>query len=51
MLATYAGAKAFLATWSQALGEELRSTGVLVQHVNTFWVVCLHFQFLGLHSC
>jgi len=39
MLATYAGAKAFIATWSQALGEELKSTGVLVQLVNTFWVV------------
>jgi len=39
MLATYAGSKGFLTTWSQALGEELKSKGVLVQLVNTFFVV------------
>ena len=39
MLATYSGSKAFLSTWSQALGEELKSKGIVVQLVNTFFVV------------
>jgi len=39
MLATYSGSKAFLSTWTQALGEELKSKGIVVQLVNTFFVV------------
>jgi len=39
MLATYAGSKGFLATWSQALGEELKHKGITVQLINTFFVV------------
>ncbi|KAG8691554.1 hypothetical protein FRC09_011591, partial [Ceratobasidium sp. 395] len=39
MLATYSGTKAFLATWSRALASELKSKGVDVQLVNTYFVV------------
>lgn len=39
LLATYAGSKAFLIGWSQALGEELRRVGVDVAVLNTFFVV------------
>ncbi|KAF8331357.1 3-ketoacyl-CoA reductase [Cantharellus anzutake] len=39
MLATYSGSKAFLSTWSQALAEELKSRGITVQLINTFFVV------------
>ncbi|KAJ7497028.1 3-ketoacyl-CoA reductase [Mycena latifolia] len=39
MLATYSGTKAFLATFSAALQEEVRGHGVVVEHVNTYFVV------------
>lgn len=39
MLATYSGSKAFLAAWSKALAEEYKSKGIVVQLVNTFFVV------------
>ncbi|KIJ51218.1 hypothetical protein M422DRAFT_26645 [Sphaerobolus stellatus SS14] len=39
MLATYSGSKAFLVTWTQALGAELESKGVTVQLFNTYFVV------------
>ncbi|KAK2464197.1 hypothetical protein APHAL10511_003654 [Amanita phalloides] len=39
MLATYSGTKAFLATFSSALGEELRQHNIVVEHVNTYFVV------------
>lgn len=39
MLATYAGSKAFLIGWSQALGEELRRSNVTVSLLNTYFVV------------
>lgn len=39
MLATYAGSKAFLAAWSQALGEELRRSNITVSLLNTYFVV------------
>ncbi|PKI85564.1 hypothetical protein MVES1_000508 [Malassezia vespertilionis] len=39
LLTTYAGSKAFLIAWSQALGEELRHENVDVQLLNTFFVV------------
>ncbi|OAX32365.1 NAD(P)-binding protein [Rhizopogon vinicolor AM-OR11-026] len=39
MLATYSGTKAFLATFTSALAEEVRSQGIVVQHLNTYFVV------------
>jgi len=39
MLATYSGTKAFLATFTSALAEEVRSHGIIVQHLNTYFVV------------
>lgn len=39
MLATYAGSKGFVVTWSQALAEELKQHNITVELVNTFFVV------------
>ncbi|TIA89568.1 hypothetical protein E3P99_02029 [Wallemia hederae] len=39
LLATYTGSKSFLLSWSQALGEEVKSKGVTVELVNTYFVV------------
>lgn len=39
MLATYSGTKAFLETFTSALAEEVRSHGVVVQNLNTYFVV------------
>ena len=39
LLATYAGSKAFLSGWSQALGEELRRSNITVSLLNTYFVV------------
>ncbi|BGP21783.1 hypothetical protein JCM10295v2_000658 [Rhodotorula toruloides] len=39
LLAVYSGSKAFLSTWSQALGSELKGTGVEVELLNTYFVV------------
>ncbi|EGG12577.1 uncharacterized protein MELLADRAFT_46292 [Melampsora larici-populina 98AG31] len=38
MLATYAGSKGFLYTWSQALGTELKPKGIHVRLLNTYFV-------------
>ncbi|KIY54000.1 3-ketoacyl-CoA reductase [Fistulina hepatica ATCC 64428] len=38
MLATYSGTKAFLATFSGALGEELKQHNIVVELVNTYFV-------------
>ncbi|KAI8089854.1 uncharacterized protein BX664DRAFT_297861 [Halteromyces radiatus] len=38
-LSVYSAGKAFLATWSQALGTELKSEGIVVELVNTYFVV------------
>ncbi|KAF9585785.1 hypothetical protein BGW38_000761 [Lunasporangiospora selenospora] len=38
-LSVYSGSKAFLSSWSQAIGAELAPMGVHVQNVNTFFVV------------
>ncbi|KAI8341353.1 hypothetical protein BC941DRAFT_416595 [Chlamydoabsidia padenii] len=38
-LSVYSAGKAFLSTWSQALGTELKSDGIVVEHVNTYFVV------------
>ncbi|KAF9528479.1 3-ketoacyl-CoA reductase [Crepidotus variabilis] len=39
MLAPYSGTKAFLATFSDALGEEVAQYNITVEHVNTYFVV------------
>ncbi|TIC07553.1 NAD(P)-binding protein [Wallemia mellicola] len=39
LLATYTGSKSFLLSWTQALGEEVKSKGVTVELVNTYFVV------------
>lgn len=39
MLATYSGSKSFVATWSQALAEEYKDKGIIVQLINAFFVV------------
>jgi len=39
MLATYSGSKAFLAAWSSALANEYHCKGIVVQLLNTFFVV------------
>lgn len=38
-LSVYSAGKAFLSTWSQALGTELASDGIVVEHINTYFVV------------
>ncbi|KAF9986094.1 hypothetical protein BGZ65_008797 [Modicella reniformis] len=38
-LSVYSGSKAFLSSWSQAIGAELAPKGIHVQNVNTFFVV------------
>ncbi|TFK44454.1 3-ketoacyl-CoA reductase [Crucibulum laeve] len=39
MLATYSGTKAFLATFTSALAEEVRKDNITVEHLNTYFVV------------
>ncbi|KAM0746774.1 NAD(P)-binding protein [Meredithblackwellia eburnea MCA 4105] len=39
LLAVYSGSKAFLSTWSQALGSEVKPMGVEVELLNTYFVV------------
>ncbi|CAG8495033.1 13227_t:CDS:2 [Cetraspora pellucida] len=38
-LSVYSGSKAFMNTWSQAIGAELKSKGIIVENVNTYFVV------------
>ncbi|KAF8493730.1 3-ketoacyl-CoA reductase [Russula emetica] len=38
MLAVYSASKSFLRTWSEGLAAELTSKGVIVEHVNTYYV-------------
>ncbi|CAG8582201.1 27605_t:CDS:2 [Racocetra persica] len=38
-LSVYSGSKAFMNAWSQAIGAELNSKGILVENVNTYFVV------------
>ncbi|CAM0135547.1 hypothetical protein VKS41_005195 [Umbelopsis sp. WA50703] len=38
-LSVYSAGKAFLSTWSQALGTELAPDGIVVEHINTYFVV------------
>lgn len=51
MLATYSGSKAFLSTWSDALAAEVAPRGVLVQHLNTYFVVSLSRSWLFRGCC
>jgi hypothetical protein len=39
LLATYAGSKSFLIAFSQALGEELKHSKVVVQNINAYYIV------------
>ena len=39
MLAVYSGTKAFLSTFSDAIGEEVKKDGIVVEHLNTYFVV------------
>ncbi|KAH7921278.1 NAD(P)-binding protein [Leucogyrophana mollusca] len=39
MLAAYSGTKMFVAAFTSALAEEVRSHGIVVQHLNTYFVV------------
>ncbi|KAH7909779.1 NAD(P)-binding protein [Hygrophoropsis aurantiaca] len=39
MLATYSGTKSFVDTFTSALAEEVRAHGIVVQHLNTYFVV------------
>ncbi|KAI6162747.1 hypothetical protein EDD17DRAFT_1694684 [Pisolithus thermaeus] len=39
MLATYSGTKAFMSTFTSALAEEVSKHNVIVQHLNTYFVV------------
>lgn len=40
MLATYAGTKSFLSSFSAALAEEVKGKGIDVECLNTYFVVC-----------
>ena len=46
LLAVYSASKAFVSTWSQALGSELEGTGVTIQVLNTYFVVSHLFSSL-----
>ncbi|KAF0438656.1 NADP-binding protein [Gigaspora margarita] len=39
LLSVYSGSKAFMSQWSQAIGAELKSKGIIVENVNTYYVV------------
>lgn len=39
MLATYSGTKAFLSTFTSALAAEVKQHKIVVQHINTYFVV------------
>ncbi|SGY32699.1 BQ5605_C002g01401 [Microbotryum silenes-dioicae] len=39
LLAVYSASKAFVSTWSQALGSELKGTGVEVELLNAYFIV------------
>jgi 17beta-estradiol 17-dehydrogenase / very-long-chain 3-oxoacyl-CoA reductase len=41
MLATYSGTKAFVSTFTCALAEEVRAHNIVVQNLNTYFVVCV----------
>jgi 17beta-estradiol 17-dehydrogenase / very-long-chain 3-oxoacyl-CoA reductase len=41
MLAVYSASKSFLRTWSEGLAAELVHKGVIVEYVNTYYVVRL----------
>lgn len=39
MLATYSGTKGFVATFTSALAEEVRKHNIIVENMNTYFVV------------
>ncbi|KAG6371821.1 hypothetical protein JVT61DRAFT_9183 [Boletus reticuloceps] len=41
MLSIYSSTKAFLTTFTSALAEEVRSHNIMVQNLNTYFVVCV----------
>ena len=45
MLATYSGTKAFLSTFSSALGAEVKKHRIVVEHVNTYFVVRVRLRY------
>ncbi len=51
LLAVYSGSKAFLKTWSQALGSELEGTGVHVELLNAYFVVSNHEPLFNRCQC
>ncbi|KAI8139359.1 hypothetical protein BJV82DRAFT_521873 [Fennellomyces sp. T-0311] len=38
-LSVYSGGKAFLSTWTQAIAKEVEGQGIIIQNVNTYFVV------------
>lgn len=42
MLATYSGTKAFVSIFTSALAEEVRAHNIIVQNLNTYFVVCIY---------
>jgi NAD(P)-dependent dehydrogenase (short-subunit alcohol dehydrogenase family) len=50
MLAVYSGSKAYLHTWSDALTAEMAPKGVVVEHVNTYYVVRRVLLYMSLFS-
>lgn len=46
MLAPYSAAKAFIATFTSALAEEVRQDNITVEYINTYFVVRLPFFLL-----
>jgi 17beta-estradiol 17-dehydrogenase / very-long-chain 3-oxoacyl-CoA reductase len=49
MLATYSGTKAFLATFTSALAEEVKKDNIIVEHVNTYFVVKYSYKSSKVH--
>jgi short-subunit dehydrogenase len=45
-LSVYSGSKSFLSFWSQALGQELQNSGIVVENVCTYFVVSTRLCFL-----
>jgi 17beta-estradiol 17-dehydrogenase / very-long-chain 3-oxoacyl-CoA reductase len=39
MLAVYSASKSFIRTWTEGLAAELTPKGVIIEHVNTYYVV------------
>jgi 17beta-estradiol 17-dehydrogenase / very-long-chain 3-oxoacyl-CoA reductase len=46
MLATYSGTKAFLVAFTTALAEEVKAHNIVVENLNTYFVVSYHYILL-----